>query len=96
MGILIDSCHPKLKRPKTRGRAGEHRTKGSSGAFDFRPQERQGGNMGYQERLGAGQGEVDFAYAAPYLGTWGVVSNPAWANDIWWENCACIKCDSAE
>lgn len=23
--------------------------------------------MGYQERLGAGRGEVDFAYAAPYL-----------------------------
>lgn len=71
MGILIDSCHPKLKRPKTRGRAGagkKDRTKGSSGAFDFRPQGRQGGNMGYQERLGAGQGEVNFAYAAPYLG----------------------------
>lgn len=49
--------------------------------------------MGYQERLGAGQGEVNFAYAATYLGC---CSNPAWASDIWWENCACIKCDSAE
>lgn len=29
------------------------------------------------------------------LPTWGVISNPAWANDVWWENYACIKCDLA-